>query len=95
MSEHLNYRQELGFLSTPDEDGVDFPCSPPFVRHYADLGLTQNYPPEFYWPNISALEEKIQELENEIDELKGRRILYKYIQPIKPTPKWKGFAVEK
>ena len=30
------------------EDLIDFPCSPTWVRHYANQGLTTDYPPEFY-----------------------------------------------
>ena len=37
------------FTSIPkDEDLIDFPCSPDFVRHFAYQGLTKDYPSEFY-----------------------------------------------
>ena len=30
------------------EDSIDFCCSPIFVRHYAEQGLTKDYPSDFY-----------------------------------------------
>ncbi len=33
-------------------DLIDFPCSPAFVRHFANLGLTKDFPPEYYRTNL-------------------------------------------
>ena len=39
------------------EDLIDFPCAPIWAKHYADRGMTQDYPPEFYYAPQPAQEE--------------------------------------
>jgi len=31
-----------------DNEAIDYPCSPVWVRHYASIGRTADYPPEWY-----------------------------------------------
>jgi len=39
------------------EDLIDFACAPIWAEHYADRGMTQDYPPEFYYRIPQAREE--------------------------------------
>jgi len=62
------------------EDAIDFPCSPDWVRHYAGLGLTRDYPQEYYWgmriaelrEQVEAQARQIEELAAEIEAMKAR-----------------------
>jgi hypothetical protein len=72
----------------PGEELIDFPCSPDWVRHYAGLGMTRDYPAEYYQKPDTMTVERIRELEARIAELEGK-VVIKYVMPVivKPTPK--------
>ena len=64
-------------------DLIDFPCSPDWISHYARLGLTPDYPPEYYATDTSRLRQRIEELEEEVRnlraELEGRKVIHRYV----------------
>ena len=53
------------------EDAIDFPCSEGYATHYASLGLTRDFPPEFY-RNLPEL--RGDKLERELDEMEADHI---------------------
>ena len=48
---------------------IDFPCSEGYATHYASLGLTRDFPPEFYHNLPESLGDK---LERELDEMEAK-----------------------
>ena len=48
---------------------IDFPCSEGYATHYASLGLTRDFPPEFYHNLPESLGDK---LERELDEMETK-----------------------
>ena len=65
-------------------DAIDFPCSPAFVKHYADQGLTTDYPPEYYrGRELRQLREEIDRLREEVAS-KKRIIEHRMIIPVTP-----------
>lgn len=88
-------------------DLIDFPCSPTWVAHYAELGITRDYPPEFYQhPQPTEPDEDIAKMQSDINRLKaGSKTMWHKIKslkdkpatptkqpsPIKPIPQHGGF----
>jgi hypothetical protein len=77
------------------EDAIDFPCSPVWVAHYAEQGLTQDYPPEYYTRSTRELREKIAGLEDELANLRAmvnragrpaQQAPRPIMQPVRPPP---------
>jgi len=55
------------------DDMIDFPCSPTFVAGLAEMGMTQDYPPEFYARERSGQSNaKSADTEKLIKQLSGR-----------------------
>ena len=50
-------------------DAIDFPCSTGYIAYYASLGLTPDFPPEFYHNLPESLGDK---LERELDEMEAK-----------------------
>lgn len=63
-------------------DLIDFPCSPLWVGHYASLGLTKDFPPEFYQEpqpvdrfdieQITSLATAVEDLEVDVEDLQKK-----------------------
>ena len=80
---------------------IDFPCSEGYATHYASLGLTRDFPPEFYHNLPESLGDK---LERELDEMEAKtkfrgpypkmRLVQQKPPPVKPMTKQprKGFS---
>lgn len=66
---------------------IDFPCAPCWVRHYAERGLTPDYPSDYYEPSRADLLERIEQLEA---GLKAKKVTIKYYQPVIAKPETKG-----
>ena len=58
-----NYRTKM---MESRESTIDFACSSGYASHYASLGLTPDFPPEFYHNLPESLGDK---LERELDEM--------------------------
>ena len=62
-----------GFYSTSMMEGresvIDFACSSGYASYYASLGLTPDFPPEFYHNLPESLGDK---LERELDEREAK-----------------------
>lgn len=58
-------------------DLIDYPCAPDWVHHYARLGMTRDYPPEFYHVNcqqeLSEIKEALAKLNQ--SQQKGATLL--------------------
>lgn len=69
-------------------DLIDFPCSPTWVRHYAELGITRDYPPEFYQrPQPSFSDEDIAEMKADINKLKTGSInIWRKVKQLHDAP---------
>ena len=82
------------------DDAIDFPCSEGYATFYASLGLTRDFPHEFYHNLPEALGDK---LERELDEREAKakfrgpypkmRLVQRKPPPVKPMAKQprKGF----
>ena len=80
---------------------IDFPCSVGYITHYASLGLTRDFPLEFYHNLPESLGDK---LERELDEMEAKtkfrgpypkmRLVQQKPPPVKPMAKQprKGFS---
>ena len=80
---------------------IDFPCSEGYATYYASLGLTRDFPPEFYHNLPESLGDK---LERELDEMEAKtkfrgpypkmRLVQQKPPPVKPGRKQprKGFS---
>ena len=51
------------------ESAIDFPCSSGYAAFYASLGLTRDFPPEFYHNLSESLGNK---LERGLDEMEAK-----------------------
>jgi len=66
------------------EDAIDFPCSEGYATHYASLGLTRDFPPEFY-RNLPEL--RGDKLERELGEREAKSKFKGPYPPIHSAPK--------
>ena len=51
----LAQAQLLGEHFQGRRDAIDFPIAPCWVQHYAEQGLTPDYPPQFYLARLCTL----------------------------------------
>ena len=75
MKDLDSYYTERGVdpnTKTGDYSGqeIDYPCSVTWASYYAWRGMTPDFPPEYYSPGISALENRVRELEEKLPGLK-------------------------
>ena len=83
------------------KSAIDFPCSSGYAAFYASLGLTRDFPLEFY-RNLPEL--RGDKLERELDEMEAKakfrgpypkmRLVQQKPPPVKPMAKQprKGFS---
>jgi hypothetical protein len=70
-AEQLRNMRKAGL--TP-EDAIDFPCSPAFVRLYADGGMTSDYPTEYYQQSTTLPVELIRDIDDRIADLERKNL---------------------
>jgi hypothetical protein len=70
-AEQLRNMRKAGL--TP-EDAIDFPCSPAFVRLYADGGLTRDYPTVYYQQPSTLSVELIRDIDDRIADLERKNM---------------------
>ena len=51
------------------KDLIDFPCSPDWVTQYARMGMTPDYPREYYEKPSTLPVEQIRELDAQLKRL--------------------------
>lgn len=57
------------------ENMIDFPCSPAWASYYAEQGLTQDYPREYYdMKDLMAINDKVARLERLVNILEQNKM---------------------
>ena len=83
------------------ENLIDFPCSPIWVKHYAERGLIPDYPPDFYYeppPRVETIsnEDTAKRLQEQIDMAMGQLAYFQHqlaAKKAKQNTKLKGIEI--